>query len=226
MTGHDCGDTPQDSDDVGSADRAESDTAIIETVDSAKTIDTGDAATEESHAAEVAVPGGPAVAGGRRSRLLRMAGYALLPAVTLALTGAAGYFKYQDVVSAETNRVRAQSVQIASEATVDLLSYTPDNAEAKLNAASGRLTGSFRDSYLSLVHDVVIPGAKQKRISANARVPACASVSASADSAKVMVFVNQTVTVGNDGPTDTASVVEVNLEKVDGRWLISGFEPR
>jgi Mce-associated membrane protein len=51
-------------------------------------------------------------------------------------------------------------------------------------------------------------------------------VSASADKAKVMVFVNQTVTVGNDGPTDTASVVEISLEKVDGRWLISGFEPR
>jgi Mce-associated membrane protein len=226
VTGHDSSNTPQDSDRIGNADSAGFESAIIETVDSAKAIDTGDAATEMSHARDVAVPDGPTLAGGRRSRLLRMTGYALLPAVTLALTGAAGYFKYQDDVWAETNRVRAQSVQIASEATVDLLSYTPDNAEAKLNAASDRLTGSFRDSYLSLVHDVVIPGAKQKRISAKASVPAGSSVSASADSAKVMVFVNQTVTVGNDGPTDTASVVEVNLEKVDGRWLISGFEPR
>jgi Mce-associated membrane protein len=161
-----------------------------------------------------------------RRRLSRLAGYALLSILSLALTGAAGYFKYQDAVAAETERVRAQSVQIATEATIDLLSYTPDTAETKLNAASARLTGSFRDSYLSLVHDVVIPGAKQKRISANATVPAGASVSASADKAKVMVFVNQTVTVGNDSPTDTASVVEISLEKVDGRWLISGFEPR
>jgi Mce-associated membrane protein len=162
----------------------------------------------------------------RPSRLVRAVGYVLLPTIALALTGAAGYLKYQDSVTAETNRVREQSVQLAREATVDLLSYTPDNAEAKLNAASDRLTGSFRDSYLSLVRDVVIPGAKQKKISANAVVAAGASVSASTDTAKVMVFVNQTVTVGNEGPTDTASVVVVDLEKVGDRWLISRFEPR
>lgn len=32
--------------------------------------------------------------------------------------------------------------------------------------------------------------------------------------------------VGGDGPTETASIVEADLDRIDGRWLISGFEPR
>ncbi len=50
-------------------------------------------------------------------------------------------------------------------------------------------------------------------------------MSASADHAEVLVFVNQTITVGNDPPTDTASSVRVTLDKIGGRWLISAFEP-
>ncbi len=41
----------------------------------------------------------------------------------------------------------------------------------------------------------------------------------------MLVFVNQTVTVGNDAPTDTNSSVRVTLEKVGDRWLISEFDP-
>ena len=186
----------------------------------------GHAEPKVSIAATAVLPSDGQPVTARRSRLASAAQWALLVAVTMTLTGAAGYFKYQQGIATETDRTRAETVRIATEATVDLLSYTPETADAKLNAASDRLTGSFRDSYLSLIHDVVIPGAKQKGISAKASVPACSSVSASTDSAKVMAFVNQTVTVGNDRPTDTASVVEVNLLKVQGQWLISGFEPR
>jgi len=87
------------------------------------------------------------------------------------------------------------------------------------------LTGEFRDSYTSLTNDVVIPGAKEKQISAVASVPAAASVSATATEAVVLVFVNQTVIVGQDAPTDTASSVRVSLEKVSDSWLISKFDP-
>jgi Mce-associated membrane protein len=41
----------------------------------------------------------------------------------------------------------------------------------------------------------------------------------------VLVFVNQTVVVGQGAPSDTASSVRVTLDKVGGRWLISKFDP-
>jgi Mce-associated membrane protein len=71
----------------------------------------------------------------------------------------------------------------------------------------------------------VIPGAKQKNISAVASVPAAAPVSSTENHAVVLVFVNQTITIGNDPPTSTASSVRVTLDKVAQRWLISQFEP-
>jgi Mce-associated membrane protein len=106
-----------------------------------------------------------------------------------------------------------------------MLSYKPDSVDKDLTTARDRLNGTFRDSYTQLIHDVVIPGAKQKQILAKATVPAAASVSANEKHAVVLVFVNQTITVGNDPPTDTASSVRVTLDKVGGHWLISQFDP-
>ncbi|KLO42440.1 membrane protein [Mycobacterium nebraskense] len=138
---------------------------------------------------------------------------------------AAGFSKWQDSSVRATEDARLESVQAAKDSTVALLSYRPDTVEKDLEAARDRLTGVFRDSYSSLTHDVVIPGAKQKQISAVVNVPAVASISASADHAVVLVFVNQTIIVGADAPTASASSVKVSLQKIGGRWLISDFTP-
>jgi Mce-associated membrane protein len=50
-------------------------------------------------------------------------------------------------------------------------------------------------------------------------------VSAGSNLAVVLVFVNQTTTVGAESPTNLASSVRVSLEKVNGRWLMSAFDP-
>ncbi|GAT12197.1 uncharacterized protein RMCN_5330 [Mycolicibacterium novocastrense] len=155
-----------------------------------------------------------------------MLGFWLLPVIALLLALGAAYFKYQEGTAGDEDRARVETVQVATEATVAMLSYTPETAAEKLKDARDRLTGPFRGSYTSLTEDVVIPGAQQKRISATARVSAAASVSAGKNRAIVLVFVDQTTTVGNDAPTETDSVVQVSLDKVGSRWLISGFEPK
>jgi Mce-associated membrane protein len=71
----------------------------------------------------------------------------------------------------------------------------------------------------------VIPGAKQKGISATATVPAAASVSATPQHAVVLLFVNQSTTIGGSPPTTTTSSVKVTLEHVGSRWLVSDFIP-
>lgn len=155
----------------------------------------------------------------------RVVAFGLLPGLALIFAIAAGFSKWQDSSVRATEDARLESVQAAKDSTVALLSYRPDTVEKDLGAARDRLTGSFRDSYSSLTRDVVIPGAKQKQISAVVSVPAVASVSASADHAVVLVFVNQTIVVGTDAPTATASSVKVSLDKIGGRWLISDFTP-
>lgn len=162
-----------------------------------------------------------------RSRIdwTRVAAYGLLPALALILAMAAGYLKYVDNSVRESATARAESVRAATEGTISLLSYTPDEVERQLNDARGLLTGEFLESYTSLINQVVIPGAKQQQISATATVPKAGSVSADADEAVVLVFVNQAVTVGAAAPTSSASSVQVTLVKSGGKWLISEFTP-
>jgi Mce-associated membrane protein len=155
----------------------------------------------------------------------RVFAFGVLPAVALLLALSAGYLKWMDNSVRDSDHARDASVQAAKDSTIALLSYKPDTVDKQLGAARDLLTGDFRDSYTSLTNDVVIPGAKQKQISAVATVPAAASVSAEPRHAVVLVFVNQTVIVGQDAPTDTASSVRVTLDKIGDRWLISKFDP-
>lgn len=151
--------------------------------------------------------------------------FRVLPTLALTLALAAAWLKWQGGAAHETELARVESVRTATESAVALLSYKPDTVERDLDAARDRLTGQFRDSYSSLVNDVVAPGAKQKQVSAVATVPAAASVSVSPTHAVVLLFVNQTIATGNDAPTGTTSAVRVTLDKVDHRWLVSGFDP-
>ena len=163
--------------------------------------------------------------GKRRVGWSRVLTRGVLPGVALALAVAAGFLKWVDGSARQSDLAGIASVQAASESTVALLSYKHNTVDNDVAAARERLTGDFKDAYDSLTHDVVIPGAKQKQISTIATVPAAASVSATENRAVVLVFVDQTLTMGNAAPTDTASSVRVTLDKIDGRWLISQFDP-
>jgi Mce-associated membrane protein len=161
----------------------------------------------------------------RRLAINRVIAFGILPGIAMVLGLFAGYAKWQETTARDAQSGGIQAVQAAKDGTMALLGYQPDTVEKDLTAARDRLTGTFRDTYSSLTRDVVIPGSKQKHISAVANVPAAALVSVSGRRAVVLVFVDQTTTIGNDAPTDTASSVRVTLDKVDSRWLISGFDP-
>jgi len=155
----------------------------------------------------------------------RVVVYGVLPGLALILAMAAGFLKWQDSSVRDADHAAAESLQTAKDSVIALLSYKPDTVERDLKAARDRLTGNFRDAYTGLTNDVVIPGAKQKQISVAVRIPAAASVSADANHAVALVYINQTVTMGKDAPTDSMSSVRVTLEKAGDRWLISGLDP-
>jgi Mce-associated membrane protein len=182
-------------------------------------------AQEESAAAEVEAASDDEPAERRPIAWSRVLAYGVLPGLALLLALAAGYFKWADGSSNEVALARSESVRVASEDAVALLSYRADSVDKDLGAASERLTGNFKDAYSALIREVVIPGAKEKHISAVAKVNAAAPVSATANHAVVLLFLNQSVTVGDGVPTDTSPVVRVTLDKVNGRWLVSHFDP-
>jgi Mce-associated membrane protein len=151
--------------------------------------------------------------------------FGIAPVLALLLTVVAGYLKWTDSSVRDSEAAAIESVQSATASTIKMLSYEPQTVERDLGAARDGLTGPFRESYTQLTNDVVIPGSKQKNITAVATVPAASSVSASENHAVTLLFVNQTITVGNDAPSNTASAVKVTLDKVAGRWLISDLTP-
>ncbi|MGO9380656.1 MAG: hypothetical protein ACLP4W_00825 [Mycobacterium sp.] len=188
-----------------------------------------DATTQEESAADEVDPGSDdepdTTRERRRINWSRVLAYGALPALALLLALASGYFKWVVGSADDLALARTESVRVAGEDAVALLSYKPDSVDKDLGAARERLTGDFKDAYTTLTREVVIPGAKEKHISAVAKVNAAAPVSVSANHAVVLLFVNQTVTIGDGAPTDTQPVIRVALDKVNGRWLVSRFDP-
>ncbi len=147
--------------------------------------------------------------------------------LVLACAGTAGalYFTtyLSDRASAEAT---TQVAKAASEGAVALLSYAPATLDHDLAAARSHLTGGFLTYYSQFADQFVAPAAKQKDIHAVASVLRAATIDAHADSAHVLIFLNQTTTSReNPEPTQSASSVNVGLTKIDGGWRISSFDP-
>lgn len=149
-------------------------------------------------------------------------------AVAVIATGlivASAWLAWDGTARRGAEQAGGDAVEAARESIVAILSYRPDTAEEDLStAARERLTGRFLDDYSQLITTVVVPNAIQKDITASARVPAAAVVSAAAGRAVLLVYVDQTTAVGEESPTQTNSSVRVTMERVDGRWLIAGFD--
>ncbi|QLL06247.1 hypothetical protein [Mycobacterium vicinigordonae] len=209
--------------------RSGSDTLVVKNDNSRESSTTQDEPVTESEDPVITEASEPDTSNPPRRRAgkswMRMVGLTVLPIIAILLTLAAGYLKWQDGVARESDAARRQSVQAATESTIAMLTYQPDSVDKDLKAAGDRLTGKFRDSYRSLVDDVVIPGAREKKVTSVATVRAAAAVSATPNHAVTLVFVNQTIIIGNDAPTTTSSSVRVTLDKVGSRWLISDFTP-
>lgn len=189
------------------------------TADSDIQLDAEQAADTEPAAAAAVREGKPGVA------WLPICAYLVIPVLVLLLALGAGFLAWTDGRTSAVEQARAEAVQVATDSTIAMLSYQPDTVEEELAAARDRLTGEFKDSYVSLTEEVVIPGAKEQQISSVASVPAAAAVSTTTDHAVVLVYINQTTTVGDDAPTNLTSTARVTLDKEDRQWLVSQFEP-
>jgi Mce-associated membrane protein len=120
---------------------------------------------------------------------------------------------------------RQDVVEAASDATVKILSYTPETIEKDASTAETLLTGDFRDYYADFMRETVMPAARQKQVSTTATVVRGGVVTLGEAAASVLVYVNQTTTAGTEPPTTAASAVRVGLQRVDGVWRVGAFDP-
>jgi Mce-associated membrane protein len=155
----------------------------------------------------------------------RVLAFGVLPALALILAISAGGLKWQVNEARQADAARTESLQAARSTVALMLTYDPAKIDQQLAEARNLLTGPFRDTYITMTNDIVIPGAKQQGITAVASVPGAAIESVDKNRAVTMLYVNQKVSVGGQMPTDNLSTVKVTLDKVGDRWLVSQFEP-
>jgi Mce-associated membrane protein len=118
------------------------------------------------------------------------------------------------------------AVDAARDGTVALLTYKPDTLNQDFAAAKSHLTGDFLNYYDQFTKQIVTPAAKEKALTTTAQVVGAAASEIHPNSAVVLLFVNQaTVSKERPDPAMASSSVLVSLTKVNGKWLITKFQP-
>jgi Mce-associated membrane protein len=144
---------------------------------------------------------------------------------SLSLLAALGIWVYRPDSQVDASAARS-AMAAASNGTVATLSYAPDTVGQDLSNAKSKLTGDFLKYYDEFTGQFVEPSAVQKGVRNTATVVRAAVSELHPDSAKVLVFINQsTTTKEKPQPVVTASSVLVTVSKVDEKWLISSFDP-
>jgi Mce-associated membrane protein len=152
-------------------------------------------------------------------------------ALAVALIAVAGltswmFFKVYQPDRAMDDAAAQSAIRAASDGTTSLLSYKPESLDKDFATAKSKLTGSFLSYYTQFTEQIVAPAAKQKSVKTQAAVVRAALSEIHPDSAVVLVFINQT-TQSKDRPDASFinSAVRVSLQKINGGWLISSFDP-
>lgn len=127
---------------------------------------------------------------------------------------------------ADTARTARTAVLAAARASaVDLLSYDYHHLDADFAKAKSHLTGPFAQEYADTSSKVVQPTATEFQAVVTASVAAAAVKTASASSAVVLAFVNQTSqNTKVPAPHVDQNRVRLTMTTVHGQWLVSKLE--
>ena len=206
------------------------------TDDNETNVDVAETAVDEAAIAELTEPETPDPLSGAdfqdstRSRVgvFGIVGIALLAVALVASAGVAAwlYFSQYRPDQRIDAAVSKTALDAATNGTVALLSYSPDSLDKDFASAKSHLTGDFLSYYTQFTEQIVTPAAQQKSVKTTASVVRAAVSELQPNSAVVLVFVNQTTT-SKENPDGAFAVssVKVSLNKVDGTWLISSFDP-
>jgi Mce-associated membrane protein len=151
--------------------------------------------------------------------------FVFLVVASLSLLGGLFYHWYLPDRATDAAAAKA-AISAASEGTVAVLSYSPNTVDNDISSAKSHLTAPFLTYYDQFSNQIVAPAAKQKSVKQSTVVLRAALSELRADSAVVLLFVNQsTQSADRPEPSMTNSSVQVTLTKADGKWLISSFTP-
>lgn len=159
---------------------------------------------------------------------VRKVAYAVLALLLLGSGGTATwlYFKQYRPDQQTDPDVKQAVVSSASDATTALLSYSSDSLDQDFANARSHLAGDFLTYFNDFTQQIVAPTARQRSLKTTAHVTGAAVTELHPDSAVVLVFLDQaTTTKDNPQPLLAVNSVLVHMNRINGNWLITKFNP-
>jgi Mce-associated membrane protein len=149
----------------------------------------------------------------------------VLLVASLAVAGWLYYFWYRADQQLGDNSQQA-ALNAAGDGVVAVLTYSPETLDKDFAKAKTYLTGDFLNYYTDYTQRIVTPAAKEKSVKTAAAVVRKSLIEIQPDTAQALLFINQSTTSKSmpDGSYST-SAVKVGLQKHNGAWLISSFDP-
>lgn len=144
---------------------------------------------------------------------------ALLACIALGVGPFTGFAEVDEV--AETNSAGETAAAAAESSATEILAYNHKRMDADQAAATEYMTEGFAEKYSETFTKVVEPAAAQTRAQVSAEVQGSAVVRAGEDTARILLFVDQTtVSTANDTPQSALNRVQFVMVKESGDWLV------
>lgn len=149
----------------------------------------------------------------------------LLLAAFVAVSGVGGWLYWDRVQVRSEQAARAELMTLAPQQVIQVFGYDYQTVERSLTDAYSVLTPEYRQVFEERANTSIIPEARERQVVAQANIVGVGVLSAQRNSAKVLVYLNQTFTDKSDKPLYEGSRLEVDYQRVDGNWLISYITP-
>jgi Mce-associated membrane protein len=143
----------------------------------------------------------------------------------VALGGAGGYLYWTRVEIRAEEQARAELPDLAKQQMPLVFGYDYQTVERSLTDVYGLLTPDFRREFEERATKDIIPQARERQVVSQANVVGVGMLAAHRNSASVLVFMNRTVTDKSKQPVYDGSRLQVDYQRVDGKWLIGFIKP-
>lgn len=158
-------------------------------------------------------------------RWLNGAVVSLLIAVFVGLAAVGGWFYWDRVQTHGEQAAQAELPKKAAKDIRDVFGYDYQTVERSLSATYPLLTPAYRQEFEKRANAQIIPEARKREVVSQASVVGVGVMTATRDSASVMVFMNRTVTDKSREPVYDGSRLRVDYQRIGGEWLINYIAP-
>jgi Mce-associated membrane protein len=152
--------------------------------------------------------------------------FAVLFATAMVLLGGAGGYLYWNHVEIRAEeKAEAELPALAAQQIPLVFAYDYQTVERSLTDAYALLTPDFRREFEERATKDIIPQARDRQVVSQANVVGTGMLAAHRNSASVLVFMNRTVTDKSKQPIYDGSRLQVDYQRVNGKWLIEHIKP-